>query len=148
MNLGLSHAVNRAVRFTMHIGADIRAGLADPQLRNKRKANVLARGYEEGGRATPGCSYKGRIWSYRIANDISEWVALERPDVHRSFLARKTAPNHQPLSSFVLLEALAVSETLGERVIFRGFSSVRSPQPCPDQHTSRLCLSRVSREQH
>ena len=75
MNLGLSHAVNRAVRFTMHIGADIRAGLADPQLRNKRKANVLARGYEEGGRATPGCSYKGRIWSYRIANDISEWVA-------------------------------------------------------------------------
>lgn len=75
MNLGLSHAVNRAVRFTMHIGADIRAGLADPQLRNKRKANVFARGYEDGGRATAGCSYRGRIWSYRIASDISEWVA-------------------------------------------------------------------------
>ncbi len=74
MNLGLSHAVNRAVRFTMHMGADIRAGLADPQLRNKRKANVFARGYEDGGRTTVGCSYRGRIWSYRIANDISEWV--------------------------------------------------------------------------
>lgn len=75
MNLGLSHAVNRAVRFTMHMGADIRAGLADPHLRNKRKANVFARGYEDGGRTTAGCSYRGRLWSYRIANDISEWVA-------------------------------------------------------------------------
>lgn len=74
MNLGLSHAVNRAVRFTMHIGADIRNGLADPEIRNKRKANVFARGYEEGGRTTIGCSYRGRIWSYRIARDISEWV--------------------------------------------------------------------------
>jgi hypothetical protein len=75
MNLGLSHAVNRAVRFTMHMGADIRAGLAELQLRNKRKANVFARGYEDNGRTTVGCSYKGRIWSYRIAYDIAEWVA-------------------------------------------------------------------------
>jgi hypothetical protein len=74
MNLGLNHSLSRAVRFTMYIGADIREGLSDAHLQNKIKSNLFGRGFENGGKASVGCSYKGRIWSYKIAYDISEWV--------------------------------------------------------------------------
>lgn len=74
MNLGLNHALSRAVRFTMYVGPDIREGLSQPQLENKYKSNLFGRGYEHGDKTSVGCSYKGRLWSYRVAGDISEWV--------------------------------------------------------------------------
>jgi superfamily II DNA or RNA helicase len=74
MNLGLKNSLSRAVRFTMYVGSDIHEGLTDAQRQNKIKSNTFARGYEGGEKATVGCSVKGRVWSYLIAYDLSEWV--------------------------------------------------------------------------
>ncbi len=74
MNLGLNHAISRSVRFTSHMGGDVTPALTDPQLQNKIKSNVFGRGYEGGDKMSIGCSQKGRIWSYRIAYDMADWV--------------------------------------------------------------------------
>jgi superfamily II DNA or RNA helicase len=74
MNLGLNHAISRAVRFTMYMGSDVASALRDPELQNKIKSNLFGKGYENGGKTSIGCSRKGRIWSYRIAYDMAEWV--------------------------------------------------------------------------
>jgi superfamily II DNA or RNA helicase len=75
MNLGLKHALNRGARFTMYAGADVLAGLEQSRLANSVKTNLFGLGYEAGGRASLGCSLKGRLWSYKVAGDISEWIA-------------------------------------------------------------------------
>lgn len=74
MNLGLSHSLSRAVRFTMFVGADIVEALSQAQQAGRTKSNTFGRGYENGEKATVGCSYRGRIWSYQIAPDVSAWV--------------------------------------------------------------------------
>jgi superfamily II DNA or RNA helicase len=74
MNLGLKHTMNRATRFTMYVGSDIIQGLSEANQQNRIKTNLFGNGYEEGERASVGCSLKGRIWSYRVAEDISEWI--------------------------------------------------------------------------
>lgn len=74
MNLGLHHSLSRAVRFTMFVGADIQDGLSQAQQQGKIKSNTFGRGFELGEKVTVGCSHRGRIWSYRIASDISQWV--------------------------------------------------------------------------
>jgi hypothetical protein len=38
------------------------------------KSNVFGRGYAYGDKASIGSSYKGRIWSHRVASDIPEWI--------------------------------------------------------------------------
>ena len=73
-NLGLLHTLNRASQFTMHVGSDIKAGLSQASIQNRRKSNLFGRGYEHGERVTIGISYKGRVWSHWIAEDISAWV--------------------------------------------------------------------------
>lgn len=73
MNLGLGHSLSRAVRFTMYVGSDIREGLSQAHAHNKFKTNLFGRGYANGDKASIGCSAKGRIWSYKIARDMSEW---------------------------------------------------------------------------
>lgn len=74
MNLGLGHTLSRAVRFTMHVGADIKTGLSEAHAENKIKTNIFGRGFSGGDKASVGCSAKGRIWSFRVAADIAEWV--------------------------------------------------------------------------
>lgn len=74
MNLGLKHTLNRATRFTMFVGTDIIQGLTDASQQNRIKTNLFGKGFENGERATVGCSLKGRIWSHRVAEDISEWI--------------------------------------------------------------------------
>lgn len=74
MNLGLGHTLSRAVRFTMHVGADIKTGLSEAHAENKIKTNIFGRGYAGGDKASVGCSAKGRIWSFQVAADIGEWV--------------------------------------------------------------------------
>jgi hypothetical protein len=74
MNLGLNHSLSRAVRFTMFVGADIQDGLSQAQQQGKIKSNTFGRGFELGEKTTIGCSHRGRIWSYRVASDASEWV--------------------------------------------------------------------------
>jgi superfamily II DNA or RNA helicase len=74
MNLGVKHALNRGARFTMYAGADVLSGIAQSRLENSIKTNLFGMGYERGGRASLGCSLKGRIWSYKVASDIAEWI--------------------------------------------------------------------------
>lgn len=75
MNLGLNHSLSRAVRFTMYAGPDIQDGLAQAHYENRIKSNLFARGFENGEKTSVGCSYKGRIWSHKIAwGGIPEWM--------------------------------------------------------------------------
>jgi superfamily II DNA or RNA helicase len=74
MNLGLRHVVEQSVRFSMHVGGDVAEGLSQAHLQNKTKSNMFGRGFEEGQKATYGCSYRGRVWSYLVASDIGQWV--------------------------------------------------------------------------
>lgn len=74
MNLGLSHSLNRMVRFTMYAGPDVYEGLSEAHLQNKIKTNLFARGFRDGERASVGASQRGRIWSHQVANDIPTWV--------------------------------------------------------------------------
>jgi superfamily II DNA or RNA helicase len=73
--VGLSHAVGRLIRFTMLVGADIHAGLAEGQTQTKVKTNVFASGFADGAYVTVGCSRKGRIWSRQSAEGLLHWVA-------------------------------------------------------------------------
>lgn len=73
-NLGLSHAFGKNIRYTMFMGADIAEGLSETAKQNRRMSNVFGLGYEGDDRATVGCSFKGRLWSYKIAYDLSEFT--------------------------------------------------------------------------
>ena len=73
-NLGLLHLLSRATQFTMHVGSDIKEGLSRASVTNRKKSNLFSRGYEGGESLTIGASHKGRIWSHKVADDISEWV--------------------------------------------------------------------------
>lgn len=73
-NLGVSHAFGRNIRYTMFMGPDITEGLGSATLTNRRMANAFGLGYENDERVTMGGSHKGRLWSHRIAFDLSEWV--------------------------------------------------------------------------
>jgi len=73
-NLGLSHAFGKNIRYTMFMGADIAEGLSESAKQNRRMSNVFGMGYEDDGRATVGCSFKGRLWSYKVAYDLSEFT--------------------------------------------------------------------------
>lgn len=73
-NMGVKHALNRANRFTMYVGSDVIQGLEQASLQNRAVTNVFGLGYSQGARATIGCSVRGRVWSYQVAEDITEWV--------------------------------------------------------------------------
>ena len=74
-NLGLNHAISKAVSYTGYMGQNIEAGIAEANLHNRSKAFLFGVGYEDGARVDYGCSKRGRIWSRREAIDISEWAA-------------------------------------------------------------------------
>ena len=73
-NLGMAHLLSHARQFTMYAGSDVKEGLTPASVSNRRKSNLFGRGYESGKRVTIGASHKGRIWSQRSAEGISEWV--------------------------------------------------------------------------
>jgi hypothetical protein len=73
-NLGISHAFGKNIRYTMFMGSDIAEGLSAASLTNRKMSNVFGLGYENNGLTTIGCSFKGRVWSQKIAYDLSEWV--------------------------------------------------------------------------
>lgn len=74
-NLGLSETQRRPVRYAMFIGSDIAEQLdALPGNRNRKKTNVFGQGYTDKGKATIGCSTKGKIWSYDATNNFGEWI--------------------------------------------------------------------------
>ena len=67
-NVGLLEQLGKLIRFIMRAGGDVEAGLTEAQRRNTRKSNIFGNGYENGRKTSIGCSYKGRIWSQRVAN--------------------------------------------------------------------------------
>jgi len=74
MNLGLSSVLGRNIRYTMFVGSDITAQIADAQFTSKRKSNLFGIGYGGDGRCTIGCSAKGKFWSMQSAADFSDWL--------------------------------------------------------------------------
>ncbi|WP_164844396.1 DEAD/DEAH box helicase family protein [Azoarcus sp. DN11] len=74
MSLGLRHLLSRNIQFSMHNGADVAQALAMAMRENKAKSNLFGKGFEHGEPITFGCSQKGRVWSHRVAYDLSEWV--------------------------------------------------------------------------
>jgi superfamily II DNA or RNA helicase len=74
-NLGLRHALGRSVRYTMYAGGNVHEGLTEQNFHNRMTSNLFGFGFADGDRASAGCSYKGRMWCYRIAEDISQWVS-------------------------------------------------------------------------
>ena len=67
-NVGLLEQLGRLIRYTMRAGSDVEPAMSEAQKQKAIKANLFSQGYEDGHRSTIGCSYKGRIWSYRTAN--------------------------------------------------------------------------------
>lgn len=73
-NVGLKHSFSKAVQFSMHVGTDIANALSDAQTQKRMKTNLFARGFENGAPTTVGCSHKGRVWSFQIAESMAAWV--------------------------------------------------------------------------
>lgn len=73
-NVGLLDVRNRSRRFSMHVGADVIEGFPLAEAQTKTKTNIFANGYEGGVRVSIGGSLKGRLWSYRVASSIKDWV--------------------------------------------------------------------------
>jgi superfamily II DNA or RNA helicase len=67
-NVGLLERLGKLIRYIMRVGGDVEAGLTEAQKRHAEKSNIFGNGYEGGHKTTIGCSYKGRIWSQRVAN--------------------------------------------------------------------------------
>jgi superfamily II DNA or RNA helicase len=74
-NVGLLEQLGRLIRYTMRAGSDVESGMTETQKRKAIKSNLFGQGFEGGGRTTIGCSYKGRIWSYKTTNllDLTRW---------------------------------------------------------------------------
>ncbi|GAP21227.1 DEAD/DEAH box helicase [Leptolinea tardivitalis] len=73
-NVGVLDIRNRSRRFSLFVGADVIEGFPIAEAQTKTKTNIFANGFENGYRVSIGASLKGRIWSYRIASSLNEWV--------------------------------------------------------------------------
>lgn len=73
-NVGVLDIRNRARRFSMHVGADVTEGFPIAEAQTKTKTNIFAYGFEDGERVNFGAALKGRVWSYRVARNLKEWV--------------------------------------------------------------------------
>lgn len=76
-NVGLREQLGRLIRYTMRAGSDVEPGLSEAQRRNTVKSNIFGIGYENGSKTSVGCSYKGRIWSRKVANveALTRWCS-------------------------------------------------------------------------
>ena len=72
-NVGLKEQLGKQKSFTMHTGEDVEPALSPVQLLNKIKSNIFGVGFEDGGKVSIGCSYKGRVWSRQNGN-VEEFV--------------------------------------------------------------------------
>jgi hypothetical protein len=114
-NVGLLDIRNRSRRFSMHVGADVSEGFPVAEAQTKTKTNIFAYGYEDGNRVSVGASLKGRIWSYRIANTLKEWVdwcdhigsklidtSISVDEVMKDFIRPKTVEQRPPFVALAL----------------------------------------------
>jgi len=105
-NVGLINQFGKLIKYTMRAGSDIETGLSDAQRRFVRKANIFGAGFEDGKKATIGCSYKGRIWARKVGNleELIEWCK----DVGKKVLDTTIDPDE-------VLKGTLVSETIQSR---------------------------------
>lgn len=77
-NVGLREQLGKLISYTMRSGSDVEKGMSEADKRSVKKALIIGAGYEGGGKASLGCSYKGRIWSKRKTNieHLVKWFAL------------------------------------------------------------------------
>lgn len=73
-NVGVLDIRNRGRRFSMYVGADVTDGFPTAEAQTKTQTNIFAYGYEDGMRVSIGASLKGRVWSFRVASTIKQWV--------------------------------------------------------------------------
>jgi superfamily II DNA or RNA helicase len=73
-NMGVLDYRNRSRRFSMHVGADVGEAFPTAEAQTKTKTNIFAYGFEGGTRVSVGASLKGRVWSYRVAVSIKNWM--------------------------------------------------------------------------
>lgn len=74
-NVGLLEQLGRLIRYTMRAGSDVEPAMSEAQKNKAIKSNLFGQGFEDGHRTTIGCSYKGRIWSYKTTNllELTKW---------------------------------------------------------------------------
>ena len=74
-NVGVLDVLNRARKFTMHAGSDALSHYPSAAAQTKTQTNLFAHGYADGDRVYIGASISGRIWSWRSAGSLREWMA-------------------------------------------------------------------------
>ncbi|MCQ3814077.1 MAG: hypothetical protein KTU85_06630 [Acidimicrobiia bacterium] len=74
-NVGVLDVLNRARKFTMHAGSDALSHYPSGAAQTKTQTNLFAHGYADGERVFIGASISGRIWSWRAAGSLREWMA-------------------------------------------------------------------------
>jgi len=72
-NVGVREPMGRAMSYIMRVGSDIKRALRDTEIKKAIKSNIFGVGFENGNRASIGCSHHGRIWSMRT-NNILTWI--------------------------------------------------------------------------
>ena len=74
-NVGVLDVLNRARKFTMHAGSDALSHYPSADAQTKTQTNIFASGYADGERVQVGASISGRVWSWRQAGSLREWMA-------------------------------------------------------------------------
>lgn len=72
-NVGLIEILSKFIRYNMHSGTDVEKALLESEIKRTKKAVLFGTGYEKGEKVTIGCSYKGRIWSWKVS-DIASFI--------------------------------------------------------------------------
>ena len=70
-NVGLIQQLGGFVRYIMSAGPDVEPGVTGQARQRGIKANIFGIGYENGGRTSIGCSYKGRLWSRKVETSMN-----------------------------------------------------------------------------
>lgn len=71
--LGLKQKPSGRISFRMFAGADIKSGISEAVASGSTKSNLFGYGYQDGGRISIGCSYKGKVWM-RWIERINFWT--------------------------------------------------------------------------
>lgn len=76
-NVGLLDTRNQDSKFELRVGGDVIGALDEEARRNKTQTNIFAHGIDDksGEKLSVGASLKGRVWSYKAAMSIKQWMA-------------------------------------------------------------------------
>ncbi len=76
INVGLKDIRNADSIFEMRVGRNVLGALDEETRRNKHQTNIFAHGIDEksGKKISVGASLGGRVWTYKTAMSIKEWM--------------------------------------------------------------------------